>query len=217
MEDFAADLSRFRSFVSREGSSEGDRLPTEPELAALLGVTRNRIRRLLKAAEGEGLIWRHVGKGTFIGNRSLPDLPTGLADRISPLEAFEARLAIEPKLASLAAARALPADIEEMRRCVATMRETREQDQWIKLDHRLHRLMAQAARNTLLLALYDMVREAMPPKLKFRIQTLSTGADDIDAEHDAWVEAIADHDPRQAEELMRLHIESIRQRVFGAI
>jgi GntR family transcriptional regulator len=50
-------LSRYRA---------GDRLPSEPELAASYGVSRPTIRDVLRALENEGMIRRVHGVGTFV-------------------------------------------------------------------------------------------------------------------------------------------------------
>src|SRR5690242_17673471 len=101
-----ADLDRVRAFVEQARRSNRLRLPPEVELSEALGVSRGRLRAIFRKLEAEGLIWRHVGKGTFVGERSLAAELGSLPDLINPLEAFEARLVIEPKLAGLAALRA---------------------------------------------------------------------------------------------------------------
>jgi len=53
------------------------RLPPERELAVLLGVSRSGLREGLEILEAEGRIWRHVGKGTFVGPRPI-QAATGL-------------------------------------------------------------------------------------------------------------------------------------------
>lgn len=44
----------------------GDRLPSEPELAKKLGVSRATLREAMRAFEGQGLIRRRQGIGTFV-------------------------------------------------------------------------------------------------------------------------------------------------------
>ena len=92
------ELDRLREFVETARRANRLRLPPEPDLADELGVTRSRLRVFLKKLESEGLIWRHVGKGTFVGERSLASDVGSLPERINPLEAFDARMVIEPVL-----------------------------------------------------------------------------------------------------------------------
>ncbi|WP_170850216.1 MULTISPECIES: GntR family transcriptional regulator [unclassified Beijerinckia] len=46
--------------------SPGDRLPSEADLSAQYSVSRATVRQALEALEREGLINRHVGRGTFV-------------------------------------------------------------------------------------------------------------------------------------------------------
>jgi GntR family transcriptional regulator len=55
----------------------GDRLPSEPELAKKLGVSRATLREAMRKFEGQGLIRRRQGVGTFlVGNPQV--METGL-------------------------------------------------------------------------------------------------------------------------------------------
>lgn len=211
------DLAKLRRYVDQVRRENGRRLPAEARLAEQLDISRARLRGLLKILEGEGLIWRHVGKGTFIGERSLTNELTSMPEVLTPPEAFESRLVIEPQLAALAARRATPAQIEEMRRCLARMQELDEFDQWAVWDERLHRLVAKAAGNTLLLAVYDTIRESAPSGMRNiinRVFSYST-RNESNIEHQRFIEAIAEHDPERAESLVRAHLQAVRRIMFG--
>lgn len=55
----------------------GERLPSEPELAKQLGVSRATLREAMRTFEGQGLIRRRQGIGTFIVGQP-PVIQTGL-------------------------------------------------------------------------------------------------------------------------------------------
>lgn len=211
------DLDRVRRYVEQARRDQQARLPSEPHLAEQLGVTRPRLRRMLKKLESEGLIWRHVGKGTFVGERTMTDTLGALPDVLTPLETFEARLVLEPQLAAIAALRATPIQIAEMRECLARMEGLAEFADWAIWDERLHRLVAKAAHNTLLLALYDTVRESAPTGMRDRLQDVfAAPAPSTNEQHHAYVDAIAARDHKLAETLMRAHLQSIREALFGS-
>ena len=60
---------QLRQFVQENGFNHNDRLPPERALCLQFGVMRGELRKALAELESDGLIWRHVGRGTFIGAR----------------------------------------------------------------------------------------------------------------------------------------------------
>lgn len=59
----AADL---RTEITAGRLDDGQRLPAEPELASIYGVSRATIRRALGVLIDEGLLSRLTGRGTFV-------------------------------------------------------------------------------------------------------------------------------------------------------
>lgn len=101
----------------------GDLIPTELELANLMGVSRTVIRESLNRLKTVGLIESIKHKGTIITS---PDLPGVLKKLMIPSimgedtlkNIFELRLIIEVGMADFVVARATDKDIEELRQIV---------------------------------------------------------------------------------------------------
>jgi DNA-binding transcriptional MocR family regulator len=89
-----------RADVARGVLAPGAKLPTHRRLAALLGVGVGAVTRAYAAAERQGLVTAHVGRGSFIaqpGARSLDaatyEGPIDLARNLPPAAPARARLA----------------------------------------------------------------------------------------------------------------------------
>jgi GntR family transcriptional regulator len=68
----------------------GDKLPTEPLLARQLGVSRATLREAMRAFEGQGLIRRKQGVGTFVVGQA-PVIETGL-EVLESIESMSERI-----------------------------------------------------------------------------------------------------------------------------
>jgi len=75
----------------------GDRLPSEPDLAASYGVSRPTIREVLRSLEHEGMVRRVHGVGTFVNDvprkvRSAVDIDLGVTEAV---EAANRKLGVQ--------------------------------------------------------------------------------------------------------------------------
>ncbi len=208
-------LERLRTLLD-DSSLEGDRrLPPERVLAAQIGIGRRALRRALEVLEAEGRIWRHQGKGTFLGPRPT-HTPTNLeelAKRTHPLEVMDVRLEIEPALARLAAMRATNGDIERLLRLAEKTASSSDADGRELWDSALHRTIAEAAGNSLLLAIFDMVdrirQDTTWQILRERARSSERQKRYIE-QHRRVIAAIAQREAHAAEQAMREHLELVR-------
>jgi DNA-binding FadR family transcriptional regulator len=211
-----------RAYVTKNNFPNEGKIPPERELVSILGLTRNQIRSAFKKLEQEGVIWRHVGKGTFVGRRpaegSGAEIAATDADLANPREVIEARLVIEPILARMAALRATPRDIEAMAQLLEQLRKTPDPEEFKRLDRSWHLQLAQASGNRLLASFLDTINAQTDPNIWNRLRNLYMTSDRMTAarrEHGVVLDAIRGRDPNAAEEAMRTHIRAVRVLIFG--
>ncbi|CAG1007964.1 HTH-type transcriptional repressor NagR [Anaerolineales bacterium] len=77
----------------------GQRLPSEPDLAKQLGVSRATLRDAMRTFETQGLVRRRQGSGTFVVGKS-PVLDTGL-EVLESLETMANRLGLAISVSNL--------------------------------------------------------------------------------------------------------------------
>jgi GntR family transcriptional regulator len=83
------------------------RLPSEPELAHKMGVSRATLREAMRSFEGQGLIRRRQGVGTFVVGK-FPVIESGL-EVLESIETVAERIGLEVKMGALQVAQ-VPAD-----------------------------------------------------------------------------------------------------------
>ena len=102
------------------------------------------------------------------------------------------------------------------------MRESRAAGDWRTYeywDNRLHRAVAQATANIVLLALFDSLNTIRRTVTWGRLRRFAARPDSTHhsfAEHDRLVRAIAERDPGAAADAMRLHLRSVRDHLLMA-
>lgn len=215
-------LGKLRELLQTGALGADGRLPTERALAETLNVGRRAVRRALEVLEGEGLIWRRQGAGTFVGERPgrwsehLGDLVAGT----DFMEIMEVRLRIEPQLAQLAAMRAKPAEIERMHELTARILQSDDADARELWDGALHRQIAQSAGNQLFLSIFDVVNQVRqdPAWQAIRERARSVGNTMLVSrdQHQEIIEAIEARDPVRAGEAMRQHLLMLQERLIRA-
>lgn len=77
----------------------GERLPAEPELARILGVSRATLREGMRTFEGQGLIRRRQGVGTFVVPQS-KIIETGL-EVLESIERLSSRIGLKATMGAL--------------------------------------------------------------------------------------------------------------------
>lgn len=215
----AAAVSQLRAYIMQRGFEPGDRLPPERRLGPELGLRRSSLRRALEFLVKEGMLWRHVGKGTFLTDRTEGQDASGLealVREISPADAMRARAAFEPAIAREAALHAPAVAISHLRLLADRSRRCASWREYEVLDADFHRGLAEAAASPTLLALFDQLntlRRMVSFGQARRVGPKPPGTHPSFGEHDAIVDAIAARNPEAAESAMRKHLLSVANRL----
>ena len=190
------------------------RLPPERRLCELLQVNRTALRSGLDELEREGRIWRHVGKGTFVGGRpqSVQSCAEALGADTTLSELLETRTLIEPQAARLAALRAEPSDLTRMKRHGAHAAMAEDWATWDRWDELLHRGIVEASGNGLMISIVDQILR-VKKQTRWTITRAKMFDPDLkdrySSEHLAVIASIEAHDLQGAENAMRRHIQGI--------
>ena len=196
-----AAFTQLQAFLAQLEPEEEGRLPAERELCEILGVSRGALRKALAIAESEGRIWRHVGKGTFLGRKPTEN-PVDIASYASPAEVLRARLLIEPMLAAEAAINASASDLAELQLCAKRAREADTWRRYENWDNRFHSVIANATQNKVLVMTFDNLNNVRRSVAWGRHRDGSTRPSPNHhsfKEHDALVHAMLDRDSAAAE------------------
>lgn len=202
----------------------GYRLPPERELVAQFGLARNTLRKVMNGLERDGIITRHVGRGTFVAQRPSRSALTpaqALLHRIhgaSPTEVMELRLMLEPQFVKLAATRASGEDFTRMLHCLAESELTSTVLDFEQWDGMFHQAILGAAHNSLLSDLYEALNGVRKqPEWEFMKQRSLTN-DRLALyrkQHRAVYEALRHRDPEAAAEAVRKHLLAVQASMSG--
>jgi GntR family transcriptional repressor for pyruvate dehydrogenase complex len=192
----------------------GEKLPTEQQLTASLGVSRTCVREAMKALESLGLI----RVGPRVGAVVLEPSPVSLlmaqqlsaeVDSKGPDVLLEFRMIVEVGLASLAAERATASDLAAMRRALDLYREELEQKRSIDChtDMSFHAALAAASKNPLGQAVWRMISARLGSVLEKNAAVPNVYPNTL-RDHEAIFAAIQARDPASARKAMRKHLEN---------
>ncbi|MDJ0684444.1 MAG: FadR/GntR family transcriptional regulator [Alphaproteobacteria bacterium] len=195
----------------------GERLPSERELAARLGVSRPTVREAMIALEIAGLVEVRTGSGVYVLQRRqkpaggfsvLRDIGAG------PLELIDARLIIEPAIAKCAAQRVTTPQLEAITAAVNAMKAAGDSVAHRKADEAFHTAIAAACGNGVLVSIVqEMWREMFSPLFERMGHLTGLVPDrhsDTTDEHTAIYDALIRRDAEAAEAAMRDHLTSVR-------
>lgn len=194
---------------------EGDRLPSERELAEEMGVSRTVVREAIKLLRAAGLLRVRVGIGSFVTLPSRNILEEPLSRFSTPekrkiAELIELREAIEPPITALAAKNATSEDISKLELAIEEMQANlNNPHEYIIADNVFHNTLAEATQNSLFQlivhSIVDLLQESR------RLAVSSPGAAKRSSYHHRQIlEAVKARDVEGAQVAMIAHMSQIK-------
>ncbi|MDE1939245.1 MAG: FadR family transcriptional regulator [Alphaproteobacteria bacterium] len=202
----------------------GDRLPTEPEVMAELGVSRTVVREAVSRLQASGVVETRHGIGTFVvASPSGMNLDTSVVTTLHDLIAMlELRISLETDAAALAASRRTDGHIAAMRGALDDLqRDLNEGRDGAGSDFQFHLQIALATGNPYFENVFRYLGTATIPRT--HIDTAAFAAEPgsaylrrTNSEHEYIFEAIKRQEPETARAAMRMHLSSSQERLRRA-
>src|SRR5205807_9176203 len=213
-------LHQIRDAVMSGKFQVGDRLPNERALAEQFAASRTSVREGLRGLEQTGVICIKKGAngGVFVADPdhrlvSRPFQTLLQLRKVTMDNIVEARLIFEPEAARLAAQRAEPEDLEEMRQVIEKMSAAVESGEPpSSFDLKFHKLIARAARNPILEMLSESMLEVASQVITDLHPSIEVLKHVVDRHREVF-EAVQKRDGELAFSVMSKHIIDVRNRL----
>ncbi len=215
----AAIAARLQQAILDGSYAYGERLPAERDLAQHFGASRSTVREALKRLEELRLLTRRIGSGTFVSYRPSLD-GNNIAEVTSPLELIEVRMALEPRIARLAAVKVTARDLSRMAKALERAEAAvNDREEFTIADGQFHLILAECTHNPLMVWLYQQINDvrnhAQWTRMKDKILTPQRIAE-YNREHRQLFEALHSHDVELATRTIEKHLENARRQLVGA-
>ena len=178
----------------------------EVDLAEEMGVSRTPIREAIRKLEKEGLVTIEPRRGAYASMISTQDM----------VEILEVRQDLEGLAAYFAATRMTPVEMEELKELADHYNDAVKagsMQDMIRYDTQFHRLIVDSCNNKILVSMVEQLQELV---LRFRYIYYDNfkRAENMPAEHQEIIDAIASGDADRARKAADVHIDRLKQLVI---
>lgn len=214
-------VARIGELIETEELALGERLPSEREMARLLGVSRPALREAVKTLEARGrLVVRH-GQGVFVGSGERDMVRDRLAYlEVSLTELYAMREVLEEPAAAWAASSATPEEVEALAATLAVEEEARREPidfaRLGKLDAAFHLKIVEIAKNRFLGQTHGVLQEILASGMETTL-TIPGRIGQSRRDHRAIFDAIRKGDPDAARAAARAHIQGARDAALDRV
>lgn len=206
------------SLIANGRLKPGEKLPSERDMAADMGVSRQSIREAINKAKTVGLIEVRQGGSTVVVSSIKEHLKTPLAIILEEqaekiLEFLDIRKLFESWCAEKAAAAAKPADLRTMLDLLQRMEELQPGEAaWEKADLSFHSAIAAASHNLIAIHIMEGLKSSF--NSYFKAKKFALGPDRKDLlhhQHQGVFMAIKQKNQQAAKDRMLEHLEYVEE------
>jgi DNA-binding GntR family transcriptional regulator len=183
---------------------------SETRISKVLGVSRTPVREALQQLSQEGLVQVIPGRAVTVASRSIRDV----------LNVVHVRLILEPEMIRLATDAISRSQLDTLYQALADMKKALEDNDlegWSEADTVFHEILSEACPNNLLGEIVVQMRNRVHHLANVDSQTNPTRLAACTDEHRQIVDAIAAKNAQAAEQLVRDHINALRQSLFNRL
>ena len=177
----------------------------EIQMAEMIGVSRNTIKKALLKLEQENLVKIEDNKGATIKSFTLEEV----------LNYLEIREVLEGLVARGAAKNISNLGLEKLKNILIQMEihlSKNEFDKYSMLNKEFHEIIYQSAKNTQAVELITMIRTQLI-RYQFRTILIPGRRQDSFAEHTQIYEALLERNEKKVEESVKKHVAGVRQTI----
>jgi GntR family transcriptional repressor for pyruvate dehydrogenase complex len=217
----AAILRQLKSAILGGRLKPGDRLPSEKQLAQQFQSSRGSVREAIRALEQAGLlvVRRGAGGGAMVADGNLRQVTDSLftlirLGSVSIHHLTEVRVILEPWIASLAAQRITEEELARIGAYVVKHAEAIAAGHLhATADLGFHRMLADAAKNPLLVLFAHSMADAMVEEVVARLEMdAATNRSNL-IFHQRICAALARRDHEEASRVMLEHVTEVQDRL----
>jgi GntR family transcriptional repressor for pyruvate dehydrogenase complex len=192
---------------------EGERLPSETELARQFGVNRSTVREALRELESRGLVQRRAGSKLMSVSRPHHEAVAEgvshalLLHDVTVRDVWEALSILEPPLAQVAARTRTTHDLRSISAAAAAFSAERdEREQAVRRVAEFFRALGQATHNLVLGLAQEPLLQLLEPSLRVMIDKIPQAPARIATAQRRLLEALEARDGEAAHAWMTRHI-----------
>jgi GntR family transcriptional regulator, transcriptional repressor for pyruvate dehydrogenase complex len=216
-------IEKIRAMITSGELRPGDRLPSEPELGAQLGLSRSSLREAVKALSLINVLDVRRGDGTYVTSLDPGLLLDAMSFAVdfqhdrSVLHFLEVRRILEPAAMALSATAMSDDEIASLGALLEEVPPESSVEEFVDNDLEFHRRIARGSGNPVLAALIDSVSSRTQRARIWRGITQASAVHQTLDEHRAIVAALAGRRPEVAHACAVVHIAGVEQWLRDAL